>query len=172
MALGNRSEQPVSAAPAKCFHDSLVSLQQRVHGRRNVARPRVFERTRRSSSLGRPSSASLRMRPAPRRARPKARPPRAGAARATRPRQLTLPRRTPRASAAPRPGLATRGGSAASPRLARSRTPSSAVRAPPLLLVFFALLHTPCKLVSGKKRLFGELSFRNQVRLVYPDATC
>ena len=90
----------MSAAPAKCFHDSLVSLQQRVHGRRNVARPRVFERTRRSSSLGRPSSASLRMRPAPRRARPRARPPRAGAARATRPRQLALPRRTPRASAA------------------------------------------------------------------------
>ena len=81
-------------------------------------------------------------------------------------------RRTPRASAAPRPGLATRGGSAASPRLARSRTPSSAVRAPPLLLVFFALLHTPCKLVSGKKRLLGEQSFRSQVRLVCPDAAC
>ena len=52
----------MSAALAKCFHDSLVSLQQCVHGRRNVARPRVFERTRRSSSLGRPSPASLRMR--------------------------------------------------------------------------------------------------------------
>ena len=43
---------------------------------------------------------------------------------------------------------------------------------PPLLLVFFALLHTPCELVSGKKRLLGELCLRSQVRLVYPDATC